>query len=138
MNERAKITLGELLEELKEDLPNLKKGMVFETITTFFDESADKNIIIEDQKFTKPLACSKKDKEKYLKEDSPISKFHRETKRGDFLRVVKINKGIALCENLSLKDTIKEKYYKDLINITYNDVIFGKVKIYRRNTDKFF
>jgi len=145
MGNRTSTTINQILKELKEELPSFKKGMIFETLLTFFPSEdkprKEKNLEIKEQEFTKPLACSRKDKEKYIKEESPIAEFHQETTRGDFLRAVKINKdkGIAYCENVSLKESIKSKYYNDeLIPITYDDIISGKVKIYRRKIDKFF
>lgn len=145
MGNRTSTTINQILKDLKEELPSFKKGMVFETLLTFFPSNdkprEQKNLEIENQEFTKPLACSRKDKEKYIKENSPVAKFHQETTRGDFLRAVKINKdkGIAYCENVSLKESIKEKYYdNELIPITYDDIISGKVKIYRRKIEKFF
>lgn len=145
-DKRSSRTIQSILNELKEGLPAFKKGMVLETLSTFFpDENkprSEKNIEInENISFTKPLACSKKDKEKYEKEHSPISEFHEEKTRGDFLRVVKINKekGIAYCQNVSLKESIRNKYYQnEIIPITYDDIVSGKVKIYRRKIEKFF
>lgn len=145
MSNRSSKTINAILKELKEELPSFKKGMIFETLLTFFPENSmareERNLEINSQEFTKPLACSRKDKEKYVKESSPVAEFHEEGTRGDFLRAVKINKekGIAYCENVSLKESIKEKYYNnELIPITYDDIISGKVKIYRRKIDKFF
>lgn len=145
MSKRSSYTIGQILKELKEELPSFKKGMVFETLQTFFPAEKkpreEKNIEINEQSFTKPLACSRKDKEKYIKEESPVADFHEEKTRGDFLRAVKINKdkGIAYCSNISLKEFIREKYYsEELIPITYDDIISGKVKIYRRKIEKFF
>lgn len=145
MSKRSSMTINQILKELKEETPSFKKGMIFETLFTFFPENSKprdkKNIEINEHQFTKPLACSKKDKEKYIKENSPISEFHKEVTRGDFLKAVKINKekGIVFCENLSLKENIKEKYYNnELIPIIYDDIISGKIKIYRRKIDKFF
>src|SRR6056297_3034193 len=131
-NKSSSTTINQILKELKEELPSFKKGMTFETLLTFFPSNdkprEEKNIEIDEQEFTKPLACSRKDKEKYIKEGSPVAKFHEETTRGDFLRAVKINKdkGIAYCENVSLKTDIREQYYDNqLIPITYDDVISG-------------
>lgn len=145
MSKRSSYTINQILKELKEEIPSFKKGMIFETLQTFFPEQEklreEKNISIENHSFTKPLACSRKDKEKYIKEESPIADFHQENTRGDFLRAVKINKekGIAYCSNISLKESIRNKYYlNELIPITYEDIISGKVKIYRRKIDKFF
>lgn len=139
------VTVRQILDELKETIPKFKKGMVFETLTTFFPEEnvkrEFKNIITEEIEFTKPLACCRKDKQKYIKENSPIKDFHRETTRGDFLKVVKVNKdkGIAFCINVSLKEEIGKKYYsEEFIPITFEDIFSGKVKIYRRNIEKFF
>lgn len=145
MSKRTSYTIGQILKELKEELPSFKKGMIFETLQTFFPDDKkpreEKNIVVNEQSFTKPLACSRKDKEKYIKENSPIADFHEEKTRGDFLRAVKINKekGIAYCSNISLKEAIQEQYYSnELIPITYDDIVAGKIKIYRRKIEKFF
>jgi len=143
MEKRADYTIQTLLDELKEGLPTLTKGMIFETQKTIFPTSnlpkGKRNIIYKDISFTKPLACNKKDKDNYFKEDSPISDFFKETSRGDFLEVIKVENKTAYCKNLSLNEEIKEEFYKnELVPITYDDVASGIVKLYRRKIDKFF
>lgn len=143
MEKRSAYTIKTLLEEMKTELPKFKKGMVFETLQTFFPKSnvpkENRNVFFREQSFTKPLACSRKDKENYIKEDSPVSYFFKETTRGDFLEIKEVKNGIALCENLSLKNDIREEFYKnELIEIKYNDLVNGLVRIYRRKIDKFF
>jgi len=143
MEKRSVYTIKTLLEELKENLVTFKNGMIFETIKSIFPttEVPKNKRIVEFNKisFTKPLACNKKDKENYLKEDSPVANFFKENKRGDFLQVVEVKNEIAYCKNLSLKEEISKKYYKDeLIKITYDDLISGNIKLYRRNIQKFF
>ncbi len=142
-SKRSIQTINAILEELKNNLPSFKEGMVFETLETIFPQ--DKGILNEESvveyqgnSFTKPLAVNRKEKEKYFKEESPVSDFFEERTRGDFLRVVKINnKGEALCENLSIKKDIREQFY-DYIPINEEDLAKGKVKIYKRNIKKFF
>lgn len=142
MENRSAYTIETLLEELKEGLPAFKKGMIFETHKTIFPDLSTpkekRNITYNDSSFTKPLACNRKDKENYVKEESPAANFFKEITRGDFLRVEKIKNEVAYCVNVSLKEEIKKEFYKDLIPITYNDIASGKVKIYRRNIERFF
>lgn len=98
-----------------------------------------RNLNYNGASFTKPLACNRKDKEKYVKEDSPLTDFFKEKTRGDFLEVLEIKNDVAYCRNVSLKEDIAEEFYKDeTIKITYNDLAAGSVKIYRRKIDKFF
>lgn len=143
MERRSTYTIQTLLEELKEGLPTLKEGMIFETHKSIFPSmdtpKENRNITYKELSFTKPLACNRKDKENYLKENSPAADFFKETSRGDFLRVEKIEDDIAYCLNLSLEESIKNEFYnKELVPITYNDIAAGKVKVYRRNIEKFF
>lgn len=143
MEKRSTYTIQTLLEELKEGLPELKQGMIFETHKSIFPSpetpKENRNITYRESSFTKPLACNKKDKENYVKENSPAADFFAETSRGDFLRVEEIKNNIAYCTNLSMTEDIKDEFYKEeLIPITYNDIAAGKVKIYRRNIEKFF
>jgi len=143
MEKRSTHTIQALLDELREGIPSFKEGMIFETHKSIFpDEKIPKekrNVSFGGSSFTKPLACNRKAKEKYLKEESPVLNFFKETSRGDFLIIKKINNKVAYCKNLSLKETIAEEFYKDeLIPIALNDVLIGKVKIYRRKIEKFF
>lgn len=143
MERRSTYTIKTLLEELKDNLVSFKKGMIFETVKSIFPTTEiprnKRNIVVENISFTKPLACNKKDKENYIKENSPVSSFFKETKRGDFLEVVEIKNDIAYCRNLSLKEDILKKYYKnELIKISYDELINGSIKLYRRNIQKFF
>ncbi len=143
MGKRSLYTIQTLLDELKENLPAFKKGLIFETHKSIFpvaETSKEKrNITFREVSFTKPLACNKKDKEKYIKENSPAANLFQEVTRGDFLIIEKIENSVAYCKNLSLKEDIVQRFYKDeLIPITHNDVVTCKVKIYRRKIAKFF
>lgn len=143
MENRSAYTIQALLDELKERSPTFKQGMIFETQKTIFPSNEipkeKRNITYKEVSFTKPLACNKKDKENYIKENSPAASFFKETTRGDFLIIENIKDKVAFCRNLSLKENVVEEFYKDeLIPITYKDVSIGKVKIYRRKIAKFF
>jgi len=143
MEKRSIHTIQTLLEELKEGLPTLKKGMIFETLKSIFPTSEmpkeKRNLNYKGASFTKPLACNRKDKENYVKENSPLSDFFKEKTRGDFLEVVEVKGDTAYCVNVSLNENISEEFYKnETIQITYNDLAAGSVKIYRRKIDKFF
>lgn len=131
--DRTNTTLGKLLEDLKKDLPSLKVGMFFETLKSIYptDDIAknSKNIILEGEVFTKPLALSKKEKREMIRESSPISYFFNERSKGDFLRIMKKEDGIYYCKNVSFKKEILEEHYKnEYIKITDKDIISDVVK----------
>lgn len=135
--------IKEILEEMKTSMPLLKKGMIFETINSIYPtpmmDKFKKNISYKNVTFTKPLACNKKDKENFLKEDSPLKDFFKETSRGDFLEVLEIKGEYAICKNCSMKKEILNEFYKnEKVIISNYDIIIGNVKIYRRKIDKFF
>lgn len=131
---RTNTTLGKLLEDLKKDLPNLKVGMFFETIKSIYPTEdiakENKNIILEGEVFTKPLALSKKEKKEMIKEESPFVNFFNEKNKGDYLKIIKKEDGIYYCKNISLKEEIIDKYYKNdnYIKITDKDIISNSVK----------
>jgi len=130
---RTNITLGKLLEDLKKDLPNLKEGMFFETIKSIYPtedmSKENKNIILEGEVFTKPLALSQKEKKEIIKEQSPLSVFFNETNKGDYLKIIKKENDVYYCKNISLKEEVINKYYKnDVITITDKDIIDNTVK----------
>lgn len=143
MERRSRHTINTLLTEMKQGIPALKKGMIFETMKSVFPANdiprEKKNITLEGTSFTKPMACNAKDKEKYIKEESPVASFFAEHNRGDFLKAVKVENDTAYCINISLKEEIREEYYKEeLIPISYLDIANNTYRIYRRNIQKFF
>jgi len=143
MLEKSTYTIQTLLDELKNGLPKFKVGMIFETIQSIFPGSNvnrdKKNVVINGRESTKPLACNRKDKENYVKENSHFANFFKERTRGDFLKVIAIENNVAFCENLSLKENIKESFYEnELVPITYDDLLNGLVRLYRRKVERFF
>jgi hypothetical protein len=141
METRSIITLRLLLEDLKKDLPPFKVGEVFETMKSIYPPSTmkriEKNIIVEGIEITKPLAVSKKAKELFKKDKSVLSTFYVDFKKGDLLKVINVKNGVAICENVSIKNEFKELYYKNqLIEITIEDVISNNVRQVKRNVKK--
>lgn len=139
MEEKSSYTIKKLLEELKEKMPPLEEGQIFETLKPIYpDESQkNKNLSIDNRTFTKPLAVSKKDKRRFEREKSPLIHFYKGKKRGDLLKVVKVENDEAKCINLSLREEVKDKYYKDeFVTISYRDIIEGIVKQIKRNINK--
>ena len=136
-------TLETLLEEIKNEIAPLKEGMIFETMKSIYP-SADvakeiKNITYKGKSFTKPLANTRKAKKQFIKEGSPIADFINETTRGDFLKVISVDDGIAKCVNVSMTEAIIERFYKDeFIDISIDSIVDGNIKQYRRKVDKFF
>jgi hypothetical protein len=144
MERKYSYTIRTLLDELKEQLPEFKKGQIFETIKSIYPEYAidknKKNIKYNGRILTKPLALSRKDKNILVKENSDLVSFFKDFSRGDFLKVIEINNKKAICENLSLKKEIKEEFYRDkesLILISFEDLANGTVKLFKRRVDKY-
>ena len=139
---RSIYTIQTLLEELKKTTPSFKEGQFFETLKSIYPKEEalkeKKTIEYEGKKFTKPLACSRKDKNNYLKEKSPITNFFKNNTKGDFLKVIKVNGSIAECINLSLNENIRDEFYKDdKIIITFNMIANGIIKQAKRKIDKY-
>lgn len=142
MGDRSVYTLRLLLDEVRKELPTLKEGQVFETLKSIYPTSDkkrfEKNIFLEGVEMTKPLAVSKKAKDLFKRDSSPLYEFYKETKKGDYLKVVEVRKnGELVCENISLKDDIRKKYYSnDYIILTLEDILNGTVKQVKRNISK--
>lgn len=141
---RSTYTLQQLLNEIKSTAPSFKVGQLFETLKSIYPDvhipREKKNITYKGTSFTKPLANSKKAKQTFLKEESPVADFFKNTTRGDFLQVVKIENKKVYCVNLSLKEDIREKFYKeDYIIVDYMMVANGTIRPYKRkNIEKYF
>ena len=144
MESRANYTLRLLLEEMGDVIPSFKVGQIFETLKSIYPNTNDmrrenRNIIVEGVMMTKPLAVSRKSKELFRKEESPLYNFFKDSTRGDFLKVVKVDGDNAYCQNVSLKEDIANKYYKnELIKISKEDILNGNLKQFKRNVNKFF
>ena len=141
MENKASYTLRLLLEELGKNIPPFRVGQVFETIKSVYPTSevkrSKRNIIVEGVELTKPSAVGKKSKLLFLKDKSPLADFYSEFKHGDFLKIIRIEKDIALCENISLKKEVKEKYYKDdLVRVSKEDIINGVIRQVKRNVNR--
>jgi len=142
MEKRAAHTIETLLEELKKIIPKFKVSQIFETLKSIYPKDnvpkEKRNIEYEGLSFTKPFATCRKDKRNYIKEDSPIAKFFRNTTKGDFLQVVETDGFTAKCINLSLIEEIKNKFYSDdIIAINYTMIADGTVKQFKRKVDKY-
>lgn len=136
---RSNKTIGELLEEIRNSLPKFKKGLILETIVSIYPTNGEGKISYGNISFTKPMALSRKDKQKIVKENSPLKGFFREFTRGDFLKVIDVIDGKAVCLNVSIKKEIRDGFYKnEYITIEQKDLIDGTVKPYRRKIEKFY
>ena len=139
---RSAHTIRTLLKELKESLPKFEKGQIFETLKSIYPNSntpkEKKNIVLEGMTFTKPLALSRKDKTNLIKEESLMVGFFKNLSRGDFLKVVDVNGSIAKCINISLVESIANKFYKeDRITLSINELANGTTRLFRRKVSKY-
>lgn len=146
MEKRSSYTIATLLEELKQKFPKFEKDQIFETLKSIYPDSTiskeNKNITLGKKVFTKPLALNKKSKSFLLKQENEMISFFKNLSKGDFLKVIKIEEnGNAKCINLSLCENIRKQYYNDdetkYINLTFNDIANGNVKLMRRKIDKY-
>lgn len=142
MEKRSIYTIQTLLEELKEKIPSFAKEMIFETLKPIYPSvkvpKEKRNITYRDVCCTKPLAVDRKSKNKFIKEESPLADFFKNTTRGDFLKVIEIDDKKALCINLSIHEEIIDKFYKDeLISVSFDMIADGTVKQVKRKIDKY-
>jgi len=141
---RSTYNIQQLLDEIKETIPFFKEGQIFETLKSIYPDvkvsREKKNISYKGIEFTKPLASNRKAKHFFLKEESPLKDFYKDITKGDFLQVIKVNNKKAYCINLSLKEDIREKFYKnDYVVLDYLMIANGIVKQYKRqNIKKYF
>lgn len=135
------ITLREILDEAKKNLPKFKEGQFFETLKSIYpiEESKEKrNIIINGKLVTKPSAVDKKTKREFVKHNSPLKNFFNNKTKGDILQIVEVKNDVAKCINLSINEEIKEKYFKNhFIFINYEDVVNGTLRAVKKNIDKY-
>lgn len=135
-----RITIKDLLEEAKKELPEFKEGQFFETLKPIYPvkEETDKNLMVNGKKITKPLAVDKKSKKEFNKYGSPFKDFFINRKKGDLLKIVEVNGEIAKCENLSINEEFKKKYYENhYVFISYKDLIEGTIKRVYKNIDRY-
>lgn len=133
-----KQTLQDLLEEIKSELPKFKEGQYFETLRPIYPDTGDRNIEIDGQKVTKPLAVDKKSKREFSKYDSPFKDFFKNKKKGDLLKIIEVEGDVAKCENISLDEEFKRKYYENhYVFISYKDIIEGTIKRVYKNIDRY-
>lgn len=131
-------SFSSLLEEVKQDYTSIKEQQIYETLKPFYCLSKDRHIVVDGKKITKPLAVSKKNKNTFKRDGSPLAEFYNDNKKGDFLKVLEVKDGIGKCVNMSLKEDIKDKYYKEeFIYLTIENVILGDVKLVQRGASKY-
>jgi hypothetical protein len=138
-----KYTLYELLEEIK--APKFEKGQFFEVLKSIYPNASIneeiKNIVINGNRITKPLACSSKAKKEFKKDKVVFGDFFKESTRGDFLEIIDTDGNKAICINRSLKEEVMKKYYNNesikFITIQIEDVISGNIKRVYRGVDKY-
>ena len=132
-----RINILELLEELKEF--TFKEGQVYEVLRPIYPKEPKINVIkYKSMYFTKPLGVDKKTKKNILKEGDDIKDFFKDFSRGDLIKINKIdsNGKIAECENMTLKENIKEQYYKDGFIIENSYLTDGSLKLIKRGAKK--
>ena len=139
---RSVHTINTLLEELKEKLPRFEINQIFETLKSIYPDSTipkeKRNILFEGKIFTKPLAASRRDKFSMNKEKNIMVEFFKDITKGDFLKVTEVNGNKAKCVNITIKESVINKYYQDdYIIITLDDVANGTVKPFKRKVDKY-
>lgn len=133
-----RLTLQDLLEEAKKNLPELKEGQYFETLRPIYPNKGDKNIELEGHILTKPLAVDKKSKREFSKYNSPFKDFFKNKKKGDLLKILEVVGDYAKCENVSLDEEFKKKYYENnYIFVSYKDIVEGTIKRVYKNIDRY-
>ena len=146
MEKRSSYTITTLLEELKQKFPKFEINQIFETLKSIYPDSTiskkNKNIVLNENAFTKPLALNRKSKSFLIKQENKMISFFKNLSKGDFLKVIKVEKnGNAKCINLSLYENIRKQYYNDnetkYINLTFNDIANGNVRLMKRKIDKY-
>jgi hypothetical protein len=142
---RSAHTISSLLEDLKTKIPSFKEGQIFEIKKSIYPTEEvpkdKKNIEINENVFTKPLALSRKDKHNAVKEKSSLVDFFKNVSRGDFLKVVSVEGPEAKCVNLSLKEEIMKRFYSDdftkHITLRLEDIANGTAKPFSRKLNKY-
>jgi len=142
MKDRARHTIKSLLEELKDNFPSFEVGQIFETLKSIYPDVSinkkNKTIFLNSKEFTKPMAVCRKDKSNMIKEGNKMVGFFRNLTKGDFLKIVELDDNNAKCINLSLRESVREKYYKEeFIKISFNDIANGNLRLVKRKIDKY-
>ena len=125
--------MNNIITTFQEEFEGFKEGQVLETLKPIYPKSdipKEKRIItFGGITFSKPLALGKKSKAVLIKDKSVLSFFFREIKFGDLLLVKKVTNRLAYCTNLSIKDEIKNQFYKnEFVFISEIDLANGLVK----------
>jgi hypothetical protein len=135
-----KITLEALLEEAKKEIGKIEVGQVYETLNSIYPDDSvlpsEKNVIINGNKMTLPLASSSKTKKEFRKKGDSFYNFFKEGIKGDYLLVEDISGNDIVCKNISITEGSMKDYYKypsmKKISITKDDIVKGNVKrVYR-------
>lgn len=138
-------TLNQLLEEVKSQTPRFEKGQYFEVLKSIYPDVSIgedvKNIVVNEKKATKPLACSSKSKREFKKDKGVFCEFFKDNTRGDFLEIVETDGLSATCLNKSIREEILEEHYDNEsmrnIVIKFEDITKGNVKRVYRGIKKY-
>ena len=144
MERKSSYTIRTLLYELRENFPEFKEKQIFETLKSIYPttttEKNKKNIVYNGRTLTKPLALNRKDKGVLVKEHSDLAEFFKDFSRGDILEVVETDGETAKCRNITLKESVKKKFYtneEDFVTIKFEDLANGTVKSLKKNISKY-
>lgn len=114
-------TINKILQRLKKEIPIAEEGDILETQKTVFPNAIipreEKNIIINCEEVTPPLACSKEWKKMMSKEKASLCQIYKEFDRGDILKVKKIKGSKVVVENLSIEEEFRKDFEIDKIEI---------------------
>lgn len=126
-------TLDRILQQLREEFLSLKEGSFLETLKSIYPDDKmpkkEKNIFYEGKEFTKPLALNKKEKVAAKKKKDAIKDFFEDTQNGDILKVIRREGNSLVCENVSMNQDIKNKFYENTyVYLTEEYILSGAVK----------
>ena len=114
-------TIRKILQRISKEIPLAEEGDILETQKTLYPDASIpreyKNIIINSEEITPPLACSKEWKKMILKERASLCQIYREFDRGDILKVKRVEPSRVIVENLSIEKESRKEFPIDKIEI---------------------
>jgi hypothetical protein len=114
------MTLNGVLENLENNFI-LKQGSLLETLFTVYPNykipRKEKNIIIEGNEMTVPLALSLPAKKMMMRDNSLLLKIYKDISMGDILMVEAIDKNKVVCKNVSMLEEYRKEITLDKVEI---------------------